>query len=55
MGTGNDSDDKKFQKDVEGEGITFIILDFHAEIAIYLFSTSLLFRIDECYDKPKVY
>jgi 7,8-dihydropterin-6-yl-methyl-4-(beta-D-ribofuranosyl)aminobenzene 5'-phosphate synthase len=49
----NYSDANKFKKDAEGEGITFIILDSHAEIAKDLFATGTVLRTDEYYNGPK--
>ena len=53
VGPGNYLDANKFKKDAEGEGITFIILDSHAEIAKDLFATGTVLRTDEYYNGPK--
>ena len=53
VGPGNYSDANKFKKDAEGEGITFIILDSHAEIAKDLYATGTVLRTDEYYNGPK--
>ena len=53
VGPGNYSDANKFKQDAEEEGITFIILDSHEEIAKNLFATGTVVRTDEHYNGPK--
>ena len=53
VGPGNYSDTNKFKQDAEREGITFIILDSHEEIAQNLFATGTVLRTDEYYNGPK--
>ena len=53
VGPGNYSDANKFKQDAEEEGITFIILDSHEEIAKNLFATGTVVRTDEYYNGPK--
>jgi 7,8-dihydropterin-6-yl-methyl-4-(beta-D-ribofuranosyl)aminobenzene 5'-phosphate synthase len=53
VGPGNYSDSVKFKKDAEKEGISFIILDSHKEIAKNIFATGTVKRSVETYNGPQ--
>jgi len=53
IGPGNYSDSIKFKEDAETEGISFIILDSHREIAKNIFATGTVERSVETYNGPQ--